>query len=90
MAARNFTGSARIGAAGSKSGARKIAANLADAAARMGDIRFGITASIEWLYGQNVGADADVSAMLHSLRESASRLNPPLQSMLGAPGFGRV
>ena len=70
MAARNFTGSARVRAAGSKSGAIKISANLADAEARMGDIRAGITAPVEWLYGQNVGVDADVSSTL-PLLESA-------------------
>lgn len=64
MAARNFTGSARIRTAGNKSDTIKILAELADIGTRMADIRAVVYSSIESLRDQNVRVDADVAAAL--------------------------
>jgi hypothetical protein len=64
MAARNFTGSARIGAAKSKSGSQKASADLAEFLTRMEDIRAVLISSIEALRAQNVRIDSDVAAAL--------------------------
>lgn len=76
MAARNFTGSARIRTARNKSGTIKIPAELADIATQMEDIRAVVNSSIESLRGQNVRVDADVAAALHR------RAYEPLTSLL--------
>lgn len=64
MAARNFTGSARIRTAGNKSDTIKNPADLAEMATRMEDIRAGVNSSIESSRDQNVRVDADVTAAL--------------------------
>jgi hypothetical protein len=64
MAARNFTGSARIRTAGSKSDTIKNSAGLADMATRMEDIRVGVNSSIKSLRDKNIRVDADVAAAL--------------------------
>jgi hypothetical protein len=64
MAARNFTGSARIRTAGNKPGTIKNSAELSDMATRMEDIRAGVNSPIKSLRDQNVRVDADVAAVL--------------------------
>lgn len=77
MAARNFTGSARIRAAGNKSGTTKNSAELADIGTWMADIRAVVYSSIESLRGQNVRVDADVAAALK--RRAYDPLTPLLE-----------
>lgn len=64
MAARNFTGSARIGAAENRPGTTKISAEPAGIAARMGDIRAVVVSAIKTLRAQNLRARADIAAAL--------------------------
>jgi hypothetical protein len=64
MAARKFTGSARIRAAQSKSSSLKLSAELADIAARLGEVRAVLAAAIDSLRGQNHRIDADIAANL--------------------------
>lgn len=64
MAARNFTGSARIGAAENRPGTTKRSAEPAGIAARMGDIRAVVVSAIKTLRAQNLRARADNAAAL--------------------------
>ena len=79
MAARNFTGSARIRTAGDKSDTIKNSAELADMATRMEDIRAGVNSSIESPHDQNVRVDADVAAALK--RRAYDPLTKPLECL---------
>ena len=62
MAARNFTGSAWIGAAGNRLGTTKISAELADIAARVKDIRAVVISAKKTLRAQNLRVRTHVAA----------------------------
>ena len=72
MAARNFTGSARIRTAGNKSDTIKSSAELADTAPRMEDIRDGVNLSIESSRDLSVREGAGIAAALK--RRTCDRL----------------